>query len=117
MLAGDDLWTLTVIAHGGDGIVSVVSNEIPGPMAALCAAARAGDWDEARRLHDQYLPLFRANFMTVSPVPVKSALAAMGLIGDYVRQPLLPLIDPLRSQLMGVLREVGVVTPVAEAAR
>ena len=117
VLAGDDSWTLTVLAHGGDGIVSVVSNEIPGPMAALCAAARAGDWDEVRRLHNQYLPLFRANFITVSPVPVKSALAAMGLIGDYVRQPLLPLIDPLRSQLLGVLHEVGVVTPVAEAAR
>ncbi|HVA84988.1 MAG TPA: 4-hydroxy-tetrahydrodipicolinate synthase [Candidatus Saccharimonadales bacterium] len=117
VLAGDDSWTLTVLAHGGEGVVSVVSNEIPGPMTALCAAARAGDWDEARRLHGRYLPLFRANFITVNPVPVKSALAAMGLMGDHVRQPLLPLIDPQRGQLMEVLREAGLVAPVAGVAR
>jgi 4-hydroxy-tetrahydrodipicolinate synthase len=86
-------------------------------MAALCAAARAGDWDEARRLHERYLPLMRANFITVNPVPVKSALAEMGLIEDVVRQPLLPLVDPQRAQLIDVLREAGVVAPVAGATR
>ena len=117
VLSGDDSWTLTVLAHGGDGVVSVASNEIPGPMTALCAAARAGDWDEARRLHERYLPLMRINFVTVSPVPVKSALAAMGLVSDHVRQPLLPLIDPQRAQLLDVLREVGLVTEAAGVAR
>jgi 4-hydroxy-tetrahydrodipicolinate synthase len=117
VLAGDDSWTLTVLAHGGDGIISVASNEIPGVMASLCAAARNGDWTEALRLHEQYLPLFRANFLTVNPVPVKAALAAMGLIEDVVRQPLLALIDPQRTQLMDVLRETGVVAPVAGVAR
>jgi 4-hydroxy-tetrahydrodipicolinate synthase len=117
VLAGDDSWTLTVLAHGGDGVISVASNEIPGVMAGLCSAARSGDWDEARRLHERYLPLMRANFITVNPVPVKSALAAMGLIEDVVRQPLLPLIDPQRSQLMEILREAGVVAPVAGVAR
>jgi len=117
VLSGDDSWTLTVMAHGGDGIISVASNEIPGPMAALCAAMDAGSWAEARRLHEHYLPLMRANFITVNPVPVKSAVAAMGLIEDILRQPLLPLIDPQRATLMDVLREAGVETPVAGATR
>ena len=117
VLAGDDSWTLTVLAHGGDGVISVASNEIPGAMAGLCAATRNDDWAEARRIHERYLPLMRANFITVNPVPVKSALAALGLIEDVVRQPLLPLVDPQRSQLMTVLREAGVVAPVAGVAR
>jgi 4-hydroxy-tetrahydrodipicolinate synthase len=117
VLAGDDSWTLTVLAHGGDGVVSVASNEIPSEMAALCAAARDGNWDEARRLHEHYLPLMRTNFITVNPVPVKSALAEMGLIEDIVRQPLLPLVDPQRATLMDVLRDAGVVAPVAGVAR
>jgi len=117
VLAGDDSWTLTVLAHGGDGVVSVASNEIPGVMASLCAAGRSGDWDEVRRLHERYLPLFRANFLTVNPVPVKAALAAMGLIEDHVRQPLLTLAEPQRGQLMEVLREAGLVVPVAGVAR
>jgi 4-hydroxy-tetrahydrodipicolinate synthase len=117
VLAGDDSWTLTVMAHGGEGVISVASNEIPGVMARLCGAARSGDWEEARRLHERWLPLMRANFLTVNPVPVKSALAAMGLIEDVVRQPLLPLVDPLRAQLMDILREGGLVAPVAGVAR
>lgn len=117
VLSGDDSWTLTVLAHGGDGVISVASNEIPGVMAGLCAAARKGDWDEARRLHEQYLPLMRANFITVNPVPVKSALAAMGLIEDVVRQPLLTLAEPQRGQLMDILRDAGLVAPVAGVAR
>jgi 4-hydroxy-tetrahydrodipicolinate synthase len=117
VLAGDDSWTLTVLAHGGDGVVSVASNEIPGVMASLCAAARSGDWDEALRLHERYLPLFRANFLTVNPVPVKAALAAMGLIEDHVRQPLLTLAEPQRGQLMEILRDAGLLVPVAGVAR
>ena len=117
VLAGDDSWTLTVLAHGGDGIISVASNEIPGVMANLCSAARAGDWEGARQLHERYLPLMRANFITVNPVPVKAALAAMGMIEDVVRQPLLPLAEPQRSQFMDILRDAGLVAPVAGVAR
>jgi 4-hydroxy-tetrahydrodipicolinate synthase len=116
VLAGDDAWTLTVLAHGGDGVVSVASNEIPGPMSALCSAASAGDWDEARRIHERYLPLFRANFISPNPVPVKAALAEMGLIGDYLRQPLLPMAEPERSRLLAVVREAGLITEPAAVA-
>ena len=82
-----------VLALGGDGVVSVASNEIPGELAALCAAARAGDWDTARRIHERWLPLFLGNFRGgPNPVPVKAALELMGLLEtDTVRGPLLPL--------------------------
>jgi 4-hydroxy-tetrahydrodipicolinate synthase len=107
VLAGDDAWTLTVLAHGGDGVISVASNEIPGAMVALCNAARAGDWDEARRLHERYLELFRVNFIAPNPVPVKAALAEMGLIQDVLREPLLPLDESQRPRLLTTLRAAG----------
>jgi 4-hydroxy-tetrahydrodipicolinate synthase len=111
VLAGDDAWTLPVLALGGDGVVSVASNEIPGEMAALCAAARAGDWDGARRLHERWLPLFLANFRGgPNPVPAKAALALMGILeGDAVRGPLLPLDSEPRTRLADTLRSLGLV--------
>jgi 4-hydroxy-tetrahydrodipicolinate synthase len=110
VLAGDDAWTLAVLAMGGDGVISVASNEIPGEMVSLCAAARAGDWDGARRIHERWLPLFRANFAGgPNPVPVKAALALMGLIFDGVRQPLLSLDGEARERLSAVLRAAGLV--------
>jgi 4-hydroxy-tetrahydrodipicolinate synthase len=110
VLAGDDSWTLAVLAMGGDGVVSVASNEIPGEMVALCASARAGDWEMARRIHERWLPLFRANFAGgPNPVPVKAALSMIGLIGDVLRPPLLPLEDGARQSLAEVLRRSGLV--------
>ena len=111
VLAGDDAWTLPVLALGGDGVVSVASNEVPGEMAALCAAARAGDWDEARRIHERWLPLMLANFRGgPNPVPAKAALLQMGLIGsDATRRPLLPLEDGPREALATLLRTLGLV--------
>ena len=98
VLAGDDAWTLPILAMGGDGVVSVASNEIPGELVALCAAARSGDWEAARRTHERWLPLFLANFRGgPNPVPAKAALVSMGLLEtDMVRAPLLPL-EPARS--------------------
>jgi 4-hydroxy-tetrahydrodipicolinate synthase len=111
VFAGDDAWTLPVLALGGDGVVSVASNEIPGEMTSLCAAARAGDWDAARRLHERWLPLFFANFRGApNPVPVKAALALMGLLGvDAVRLPLLPLDDAPRAAIADLLKRLGLV--------
>jgi 4-hydroxy-tetrahydrodipicolinate synthase len=111
VLAGDDAWTLPLLALGGDGVVSVASNEIPGEMTSLCAAARAGDWDEARRVHERWLPLMLANFRGgPNPVPAKAALQLMGLIGsDASRQPLLPLEAGPREALAELLRTLGLV--------
>ena len=111
VLAGDDAWTLPVLALGGDGVVSVASNEVPGELVALCDAAAAGDWDGARRIHERWLPLFLANFVGgPNPVPAKAALALMGLIEtDMVRGPLLPLADDARASLVSTLRGLGLV--------
>ena len=111
VLAGDDAWTLPMLALGGDGVISVASNEIPGEMVALCNAAAAGDWDAARRTHARWLPLFLANFRGgPNPVPVKAALAMMGLLdGDAVRAPLLPLDADARASLAVTLRSLGLV--------
>jgi 4-hydroxy-tetrahydrodipicolinate synthase len=126
VLAGDDAWTLPVLALGGDGVVSVASNEIPGEVASLCAAANISDWREARRIHERWLPLFLANFEGApNPVPVKAALALMGVIdGDVVRAPMLPLDEAPRARLAQLLRGLGLVespggriaTPAPEAA-
>ena len=111
VLAGDDAWTLPILALGGDGVVSVASNEIPGELVALCAAARAGDWEAARRTHERWLPLFLANFRGApNPVPAKAALQLMGLLEhDAVRAPLLPLEPAARNELAVTLRALGVV--------
>ena len=111
VLAGDDAWTLPILAMGGDGVVSVASNEIPGELVSMCAAARAGDWDTARRLHDRWLPLFQANFRGgPNPVPAKAAMVLMGLLEhDAVRGPLLPLEADARTALAATLRSLGLV--------
>lgn len=111
VLSGDDAATLAILAMGGDGVVSVASNEIPAEMAALCRAASDGRWDEARRTHERWLPLMRANFQGApSPSPVKAALVAMGVLGNEVlRQPLLPLDDASRARLHALLRDLALV--------
>ncbi|MGQ0608723.1 MAG: 4-hydroxy-tetrahydrodipicolinate synthase [Chloroflexota bacterium] len=114
VLAGDDVWTLPVIALGGDGVVSVASNEIPAEMQALCATALAGDWGAARAVQHRWLPLFRANFAGApNPVPVKAALCLMGLASDMVRRPLLALDAAERAGLEAVLRAAGLVSAAA----
>jgi 4-hydroxy-tetrahydrodipicolinate synthase len=111
VLAGDDAWTLPILALGGDGVVSVASNEIPGELVAMCDAARASDWDGARRIHERWLPLFFANFAGApNPVPAKAALRLMGLLEtDAVRGPLLPLVEAGREGLAATLRLLGLV--------
>jgi len=114
VLSGDDSWTYSLLALGGDGVISVASNEIPAEMARLCALARAGDWTGARALHERLLDLMRINFISPNPVPVKAALAEMGLISDVLRQPLLPLADELRPRLFEVMAALGLL-PTADA--
>ncbi len=111
VLSGDDAATLAILAMGGDGVISVASNEIPGEMSALVHAWHAGDWADARRIHDRWLPLMRANFQGApNPVPVKAGMLAMGLLDtDTARQPLLRLADAPRERLTTMLRTLGLV--------
>jgi 4-hydroxy-tetrahydrodipicolinate synthase len=115
VLSGDDSMTFPMLALGGDGVISVASNEIPAEMRALCAAAFAGDWTTARDLHVRYLELMRVNFVAPNPVPVKAALAEMGLISDVLRAPLLPMAEEQRPRLRAALRAAGLLPSAADA--
>jgi len=99
VFSGDDAVTLPLMALGADGIVSVVSNEVPDQMAKLADLALAGRWDDARALHYRLLPLMEVNFIESSPGPVKAAMAAMGLLEEQFRLPLVPIKDASRARV------------------
>ena len=105
VLSGDDAFTLPLMALGGVGCISVVSNEIPGPFSDLTRAALQGNWAEARRLHYEWLDLMNANFIETNPIPLKTALAMMGLIKETVRLPLVALEPKNRETLRQVLKK------------
>jgi 4-hydroxy-tetrahydrodipicolinate synthase len=107
VLSGDDSFTFPLMAAGGVGVVSVVSNEIPGPMTRLAHLLLDGKHEEARKLNDQLLPLMQANFIETNPIPVKAALAMMGMIEEVYRLPLVPMKPENRAKLEKVLAAQG----------
>ena len=111
VLCGDDAMALPVIAVGGDGIVSVVSNEAPSMMSEMIDAALDGHLDKAKELHYKLLPLMNINFIESNPIPVKSALAMMGLIEENYRLPLVRIGAANREKLAKVVEEVGLLQP------
>jgi 4-hydroxy-tetrahydrodipicolinate synthase len=115
VISGDDSMTLALIALGGDGLISVASNEAPEFMSRLVNLALAGKWDEARALHYRLLPLMDVNFIESSPGPVKAALTMMGLIEENFRLPLVPIQDKSRIRLREVLIEVGLLKETSHA--
>lgn len=108
VLSGDDWMTLPVIAAGGDGLISVISNEVPAAMTALVHLALSGNLEKARSWHYRLLPLMDANFLETNPAPVKAALHLMGRIHDVLRLPLLPVAESTRSALRAGLRDAGI---------
>jgi 4-hydroxy-tetrahydrodipicolinate synthase len=115
VLSGDDAITLPMIALGGDGLISVASNEAPQLMARMVDLALEGEWDQARELHYRLLPLMEVNFIESSPGPVKAALAMMGLIEENYRLPLVPIQDKSRAQVRKVISELGLLQEVSRA--
>jgi 4-hydroxy-tetrahydrodipicolinate synthase len=107
VLSGDDAFTLALLAHGGDGVISVVSNQVPREMHDLAAAGLRGDFAEARRIHHRLLELMNLNFVESSPIPVKASLALLGLCGETFRLPLCPPRETTREALRVALRELG----------
>jgi 4-hydroxy-tetrahydrodipicolinate synthase len=107
VLSGDDAFTFPLMALGGVGVISVVSNEIPGAMTKLTHLLLEGKYDEARRLNAQLLPLMQANFIETNPIPVKAALAMMGMIEEVYRLPLVPMKPENRAKLEKVLAAHG----------
>jgi 4-hydroxy-tetrahydrodipicolinate synthase len=116
VLSGEDWMTLAIIAAGGDGLVSVASNEIPRQMSQLVRRSLRGQLAEAREILYEILPLLGANFIETNPAPVKAALAAMGRVQNVLRLPLVPLSEQRRPPLMAALRAAGV-EPAEVAAR
>ena len=107
VLSGDDAFTFPLMALGGVGVISVASNEIPGPMTRLAHLLLDGRYDEARKLNAELLPLMQANFIETSPIPVKAALAMMGMIEEFYRLPLVPMRAENRAKLEKVLAAQG----------
>lgn len=110
VISGDDSITIAVIALGGCGVISVVSNQIPGEMSRLAALANQGDFAGARDLQRRYLPLMQINFIEANPIPVKWVMAQMGLLEPVFR---LPLVEPLpasQQKLEQVAAAAGLLT-------
>ena len=113
VLSGDDALTLPLMAVGGRGIVSVASNEVPGEMSKMVELAERNDFAAARRIHTHLLPLLQINFIESNPGPVKSAMAAMGLLEETYRLPMVPPREASRTRIRHVLNGLGL---LAESA-
>ena len=112
VLSGDDALALAVVVLGGDGVVSVVSNEAPAMMSALINAALESDISRARELHYKLLPLMNANFIESNPIPVKAALAMMGMIQETYRLPLVRMSEHNREKLSKIVEALGLLQTV-----
>jgi 4-hydroxy-tetrahydrodipicolinate synthase len=109
VLSGDDALALPIIALGGRGLISVVSNEIPAEMTQLVRCCFENDFEQARRLQRRFMPLMEVNFIESNPIPVKSAMAAMGLLEPVWRLPLCPPRPENEEKIRGVLECLGLV--------
>jgi 4-hydroxy-tetrahydrodipicolinate synthase len=116
VLSGDDALTLDVMAAGGEGVISVVSNATPRLMAELCARAARGDAAGARACHERLVPWMTAAFVESNPIPVKAALAMLGRMHDVVRLPLVPMLDAHRPTVAAALRAAGALDDAAAPA-
>lgn len=99
LYSGNDDQIVPLLSLGGKGVISVVSNILPGKTVALCDAWFHGDISESLRLQCDLIPIIKALFSQVNPIPVKAALAKMGLCQDKLRLPLVPMEEPYRTQL------------------
>ena len=111
VLSGDDAITLPLMAIGGRGVISVASNEIPAQMVELVTAAARGDFAAARAVHNRMLPLMQINFVEANPVPVKSAMAMMGLLAEVYRLPMCPPSDGSKEKIRRVLKDLQLLAP------
>ena len=106
VLSGDDALTLPLMAVGGRGIVSVASNEIPAEMVQMVEAAERNDFAAAREVHARILPLMQINFVEANPVPVKAAMAAMGLLDEVYRLPMVSPKAESKEKIVKVLKDL-----------
>jgi 4-hydroxy-tetrahydrodipicolinate synthase len=107
VLSGDDALTLPLMAIGGRGIISVAGNEIPAEMVQMVEAAERDDFAAARAVHARILPLMSINFVESNPQPVKYAMAAMGLLDEIFRLPMVSPTAASKDKINGVLKTLG----------
>ena len=112
VLSGDDAVTLPLMAVGGRGVISVASNEIPGEMVHMVEAAERGDFAAARAVHSRIMPLMQVNFVEANPVPVKAAMAAMGLLEEVYRLPISSPKPESREKILKVLNSLELLRAV-----
>lgn len=107
VLSGDDAMTLPLLASGGDGVVSVVSNAAPAPVSEMVRAALSGDYDAARKIHYRLLPFFKAAFVDGNPTSIKYAMRVKGLPSGSVRLPLVDVSDEAKKIIEEALSACG----------
>ena len=107
VFSGDDAITLSIIAAGADGLVSVCSNEIPKETSTMVNAAVDGAFSKARRIHYKILGLMEANFIEANPAPCKFVMKEMGLLEENLRLPLVPVTVASRKKLKAILDELS----------
>ncbi|NWF82238.1 MAG: 4-hydroxy-tetrahydrodipicolinate synthase [Bryobacteraceae bacterium] len=107
VVSGDDSITLALAGLGGHGIISVAGNEIPAEMAALAQACLDGDFPKARAIQKKWLPLMEVNFVESNPMPVKHAMARMGLLEPVWRQPMIAPSEAAQQRIDAVLKSLG----------
>ena len=115
VLCGDDAITIPLMSLGGRGVISVVSNQIPGEMTRLAQACLRGDFETARQIQRRYLPLMNVNFIEANPIPVKAAMAMMGLLEPVYRLPMCPAGEASLRRIEAVLEAVGLMRGVRVA--
>jgi 4-hydroxy-tetrahydrodipicolinate synthase len=108
LLSGDDPLTLPIFAIGGQGVISVAANAVPGRMAALCAAGLKGDFSEAKKIHYSLFPFFKALFAETNPIGIKAAMEILGLCPGELRLPMTPMEPGNRSKLEKAMKDCGV---------
>ena len=111
VLSGDDTLTLPLLSLGGKGVISVIANFIPRETVEMVHAALDGDWKRARELHLKLFPLSKAMFIETNPIPVKEALAMLGMIEPEFRLPLCRMSEPNRERLKKALQQFGLLKP------
>jgi 4-hydroxy-tetrahydrodipicolinate synthase len=117
VVSGDDALTLPIMAVGGRGVICVASNVAPSEMSQIVELAEKGDYAAARRLFGWLLPLLQVNFVESNPIPVKAAMAAMGLLEENYRLPMVPPSAAAREKVVRVLQNLKMLGAAAGASR
>jgi 4-hydroxy-tetrahydrodipicolinate synthase len=110
VFSGDDAFALPLIALGGVGVISVISNLVPARVKALTKACLAGDFEEGRKIHFELLPLIKAAFIETNPIPIKAALCWAGLPAGPARLPLGKLDSKNEAPLKAAMQKLGIKT-------